>query len=76
MTEVFLLWHSREARNGETDSKLIGVYSAAAEAQAAIARKLALPGFRDDPGGFLIDRYEIDRDAWSAGFGFSDREQS
>ncbi|MBB4097027.1 DUF7336 domain-containing protein [Sphingomonas kyeonggiensis] len=72
MSEVFLLWHSRELGNDETDDKLVGVYSSHAEAQAAIARKLAFPGFRDHPDGFLIDRSELDRDAWSEGFGLGE----
>jgi hypothetical protein len=67
-TKVFLLWHSREMGDGETDNKLVGVYSTHAAAEAAIARKLQFEGFRDFPEGFLIDPYELDRDAWSEGF--------
>ncbi|MEZ5961606.1 MAG: hypothetical protein R3C30_14460 [Hyphomonadaceae bacterium] len=67
-TTVFLLWHSREIREGESDDKLVGVYSTRAQAEAAIARKVAFEGFRDFPNGFLIDPYELDRDAWSEGF--------
>lgn len=65
---VFLLWHSRAGRDDRTDDKLVGVYSTRAEAEAAIARKLSFEGFRDFPDGFLIDPYELDRDAWSEGF--------
>ena len=65
---VYLLWHSRDVREGPTNDKLVGVYSTRAEAEAAIARKLPFDGFRDFPDGFLIDPYELDRDAWSEGF--------
>lgn len=69
MTEVYLLWHSRPMSDDETDDKLVGVYSSAEAAEAAKVRKLGYPGFRDFPDAFLIDPYEIDRDAWSEGFG-------
>ena len=65
---VYLLWHSRELGEGETDDKLIGVYESAEAAEAARVRKLGFEGFRDWPEGFLIDRYEVNRDAWSEGF--------
>jgi len=69
MSVVFLLWHSRETDGGETDNKLVGVYSTRNAAEAAIERKLALSGFRDHSDGFAVDPYTVDRDAWSEGFG-------
>ncbi|MCC8962090.1 hypothetical protein H8A95_07090 [Bradyrhizobium sp. Pear76] len=68
MNVVFLLWHSHEIGDRGTDDKLIGVYSSEAEAEAAKARKLKYEGFRDEPDGFLIDKYELDRDYWSEGY--------
>jgi hypothetical protein len=65
---VFLLWHSRDLGDGETDDKLIGVYSSKAEAEAAKRRKMQYAGFRDVPEGFLIDQYTVDRDQWSEGY--------
>jgi hypothetical protein len=69
---VFLLWHSRPNENPiddmDTDDKLIGVYSSASEAEAAIQRKLQFVGFRDFPDGFQIAEYVLNRDAWSEGF--------
>lgn len=65
---VFLLWHSRDVREGETNDKLVGVYSTRSEAEAAIARKLVCEGFLDFPDGFIVDSYELNQDAWSAGF--------
>jgi hypothetical protein len=73
MRTVFLLWHSRPREGGidehDTDDKLIGVYSSAAEADAAKQRKLKFPGFRDYPDYFQVSKYEVDKDAWSEGFG-------
>ena len=66
--QVFLLWHSHDLGSGETDDKLIGVYSSTEEADAAKVRKLQFEGFRDAPEGFQISRYELDRDAWSEGY--------
>ncbi|MEG3148118.1 hypothetical protein U1839_26005 [Sphingomonas sp. RT2P30] len=65
---VYLLWHSRELGEGETDDKLIGIYDSGEAAEAARVRKLDFEGFRDWPESFLIDRYEVNRDAWSEGF--------
>ena len=72
MTKVFLLWHCRPLAgavdDNDTDNKLIGVYSSAAQADAARSRKLKLEGFRDFPDCFLIDEYEVDKEKWSEGF--------
>jgi hypothetical protein len=68
MGAVFLLWHSHDLGNGETDDKLIGVCSSEAEAAAARIRKLQYDGFRDAPDGFLIEKYELNRDQWSEGY--------
>jgi hypothetical protein len=68
MNAVFLLWHSRAIGDGATDDKLIGVYSSEAEAGAAKARKLQYEGFRDEPDGFLIEKYELNRDYWSESY--------
>ncbi|MCW3846980.1 hypothetical protein OF829_06990 [Sphingomonas sp. LB-2] len=65
---VYLLWHSRDRGDGETNDKLIGVYDSPEAAEAARQRKLGFEGFRDHPDGFLVDRYELNHDAWSEGF--------
>ena len=75
MSVVFLLWHSRETSDGESNDKLVGVYSSREGAEAAIVRKSAFPGFRDHPKGFVIDPYTVDRDAWSEGFGVADGDE-
>ena len=72
MGKVFLLWHRRPIEGGidehDTDDKLVGTYSSAAEADAAKQRKLQFEGFRDYPDCFVVDEYEIDKDAWTEGF--------
>lgn len=66
--DVFLLQHVREHPDREEDVKLIGIYSSEAAAQAAIERLLPMPGFRDFPDGFHIDRCPVDQDHWEEGF--------
>lgn len=67
-SSVFVLEHTYEDKTHE-DSKLIGVYASREDAESAVERKLAFPGFRDYPNGFSIDEYELNNDAWSEGFG-------
>ena len=66
--DVYVLQHSREYDDTE-DIKLIGVYSSEAAARAAIERLLRQPGFRSYPDGFHVDRYPLDKDHWTEGFG-------
>ena len=54
--------------SGEDNSKLIGVYSSEELAEQAKQRSLLLPGFRDLPDAFIIDRYEVDQDNWTTGY--------
>jgi hypothetical protein len=68
MQTVFLLWHSHDLEGGETDDKLVGVYSDEASAEAARNRTSAFNGFRDAPDGFVIARYELNRDYWQDGY--------
>jgi hypothetical protein len=68
LSAVYLRWHSHDLGGGETDDKLIGVYSSEAEAKAAQTRKLQFEGFREAPEGFQIGRIELNRDQWSEGF--------
>ena len=66
--DAYILWHVRESGVHGGDAKLIGAYREEAGAQAAIARLLSLPGFRDHPAGFQIARCELDKDHWEDGF--------
>lgn len=66
MTNVFLLWHHNASTN---DDKLVGVFESETKAKDAIQTTLNLPGFKDNPDGFLVDQYEIDEIQWAEGFG-------
>lgn len=69
MKSVFVLHHSYDqAKTGEEEAKLIGVYSTREKTQEAIDRLSNQPGFEDFPDYFSIDEYEIDEDNWTEGF--------
>ena len=67
-TKVYLLWHMQPLANGETDDKLLGVYSSRERALARVQLAKSLPGFIDQPDAFLIDEYSLDIDQWTLGF--------
>jgi hypothetical protein len=75
MKIAFLLWHTRETTGFGDDAKMIGVYSSEEAAQAAKRRSALLPGFRDHPDGFIIDRYQVDNDNWTEGFGIEEAKE-
>jgi hypothetical protein len=68
VNHAHLLWHVREDDTHKEDAKLIGAYSSAAAATAAIARLKDQPGFVDYVAGFEVSVYEIDKDHWTEGF--------
>lgn len=66
MKDVFILWH----QNAKTeDNKLLGVFESEVKARNAIDATSDLPGFKDSPDGFLVDRYQLDKVHWAEGFG-------
>ena len=65
--EVFVLQHSYELE-GHDETKMIGVYASREAAQEAVLRLIVQPGFCDQPGGFSIDLYPLDKDHWTEGF--------
>jgi hypothetical protein len=65
MDPLFALLHSLP-ETGRV--KIVGIYSSRALAEAAQERSRLLPGFAEEPDGFTINQYEIDRDHWSRGF--------
>lgn len=67
-TTVFVLQHTAREGQDDEDVKFIGVYSMRSSADAAIARSVVQPGFRDFPNGFCVDEYAIDKDHWREGF--------
>ncbi|MGC1903430.1 MAG: hypothetical protein WA715_06385 [Candidatus Acidiferrum sp.] len=68
MNDVYVLWYIREVEGEDDDEFFIGVYLTEADARAAIGRLSGKPGFCIFPDGFLIDRYELNRDHWADGF--------
>ena len=66
--DVFLLHHVHEFEDGSEDVKLIGVYSSLERAEVARQRVVSLPGFREHPEGFHVDRYLVDVDHWTDGY--------
>jgi hypothetical protein len=71
MREVFLLQHVHLFEHGTEDIKVIGIYATHDEAEAAISRLSALPGFKDTPDTFCISTYEVGADHWLEGYGQS-----
>lgn len=70
MTTAHLLWHVPEGDEYKENAKLIGVYASADDANAAIERLKAQPGFAKYPQGFEVGAYEVGKDHWTEGFGF------
>jgi homoserine kinase type II len=64
---MFVLHHVRDPE-GDADAKLLGVYSTRVDAELAVGRFLARPGFVDYPDGFIIDQFTVDEDHWVDGF--------
>ncbi|MFJ9371586.1 hypothetical protein ACIRRA_45385 [Nocardia sp. NPDC101769] len=48
--------------------KFLGVYSTEQRAQERILEARTLPGFRDEPDCFHIDRYQVDKGHWTSGY--------
>ena len=66
--DVYIVQHVDDRADDNEDVKLIGIYSTEGDAQAAIARLVVRPGFRDVPNGFRVDRYTVGEDHWTEGF--------
>ncbi|WP_446226350.1 DUF7336 domain-containing protein [Nocardia sp. IBHARD005] len=65
---VFVVDHWYELDNGEDVVRTIGIYSSEEEAEKAVERISVLPGFRDRPDDFCINRLTLGHDSWSEGF--------
>jgi hypothetical protein len=61
------LWHVHGV-DGDSDEKLLGIYSSEENAKRRIESARGLPGFADTPDGFEIATYELDGDEWLEGF--------
>ena len=65
MDPLFVLLHSLP-ETGRV--KVIGIYSSETLAEAAMERARMLPGFIEEPHGFTVERYEVNKDHWPRGF--------
>ncbi|MFL6724747.1 MAG: hypothetical protein ACJ8FC_06260 [Sphingomicrobium sp.] len=65
MDPLFVLLHSLP-ETGRV--KIVGLYSSRVLAEEAMDRARGLPGFAQEPEGFTIEQYELDRDHWPRGF--------
>ena len=60
MTTLYLVKHRRRLYDDVLSHWLIGWYSTRAKAEAAVARAVLLPGFRDFPTAFVSWELELD----------------
>lgn len=67
LQQVYLPWHTDELEDGESDEKLLGVYSTEEKATRRIASAMERPGFREAPASFEVARYVVDHDQWAEG---------
>jgi hypothetical protein len=65
MDPLFVLLHSLP-ETGRV--KVVGLYSSRVLAEEAMDRARGLPGFAQEPEGFTIEQYELDKDHWPRGF--------
>ncbi|UGT53130.1 DUF7336 domain-containing protein [Nocardia asteroides] len=68
MAEIFVVDHWYEKDDGAEVVRTIGLYSSAEKAHAAVERAKKLPGFRELPDNFSVDKYTVGRDHWIGGF--------
>jgi hypothetical protein len=66
--QVYILAHVFDLSDQQQDVKLIGVYSTEEDALEAQERARQRPGFSENPDGFNVAAYELDRDYWVEGF--------
>ena len=64
MDPLYVLLHSLP-ESGRV--KVVGIYSSKSLAEEAADRAKALPGFLEEPGGFTIEQYQVDKDHWPRG---------
>ncbi|MGW0177794.1 DUF7336 domain-containing protein [Nocardia sp. NPDC003345] len=68
MSDIYILDHWYETDDGTEVVRTIGMYSTEARAEQAVEHAKRLPGFRNRPDYFHIERHTIGRDHWTEGF--------
>jgi len=67
--EVYVLHHVHEFEaNNEEDVKLLGIFSSEEKAMKMVKKYKKMPGFKDHPEGFSVDKYIINKAEWTEGF--------
>uniref|UniRef100_UPI004055F5D6 DUF7336 domain-containing protein n=1 Tax=Chitiniphilus eburneus TaxID=2571148 RepID=UPI004055F5D6 len=70
---VYVLEHIYGNDECESENyKFLGVFDSAESAEKAIEFLSGLPGFRDYPDGFLIEKYAMNDVHWTEGFGWGE----
>ena len=72
MKYVYYLEHIHKISNDNESAKLLGIFSTEENAKKAINKYKKLPGFKDFPDDFIIDKYQINETEWNSGFITSD----
>lgn len=68
MKYVYIVHHTHVISEENEDIKLIGAFSSKENAIKVTEKYKQLPGFREAPKGFDIDKYQIDEEYWSEGY--------
>ena len=68
MNSALVLWFVHNKDTDAEDPLVIGVYRTKENAESAIGRLAQKPGFVDEPAGFEISEYELNKDHWIEGF--------
>jgi len=67
INRVYIVEHSYD--NGDCEeAKLIGVFSTEDKAKEIVDIYKKLPGFRDFPDNFFINKYQLNVPEWKEGF--------
>jgi hypothetical protein len=69
---IYLLSHDYETPTSLDNGILLGIYHSEADARKSKEELATQPGFDQFPNGFHIDRYQINEDHWTDGFGETD----
>lgn len=68
LQEVYILHHGRDLEDGHEDIKILGIFSSESKASELVKKYKKMPGFKDSPDGFSINKYIIDKSEWTEGF--------
>ncbi len=68
MLYIYMLYHTRIKKNNVESVKSLGVYNNQIKAIEAIEEYKTLPGFKDFPKNFIIEKEKINKTYWSKGF--------